>query len=138
LESRSAATDSEAGPTRAEWAASAHAICGRLLKRLNALPQPQGFQQLANQLGFAMRTFRTVVAQIEALPPPPDDALLVKQMLAAFRANAITLQRARAAALRQDAQGVEAAVGEGEKPALRAGQLAFDLGLTKCSQPENP
>lgn len=72
---------------------------------------------------------------MQALTPPPADALRVKRLLVAMRANVKTLTRSRAAVLRNDQKGYEAAVKEGKAPALRAGQLAFDLGLTKCSQP---
>jgi hypothetical protein len=95
-------------------------------------------EQFAGQLRLAATMFNRVVAEIQALPAPPGEMRRVNQLVVAMRANSTMLRRARAAALRRDQKGLEAAVEEGKGPALRAGQLAFELGLTKCSQPMAP
>jgi methylphosphotriester-DNA--protein-cysteine methyltransferase len=83
-------------PTRAEWATKADAICAKALGQLNGLPQPKSLQELANQLSLATVSFNRVIAQIQALTPPPADALRVKRLLVAMRANVKTLTRSRA------------------------------------------
>jgi hypothetical protein len=123
------------GPTRAEWAAQVDAICARALKQLNGFPWPKSYQQFAQQLGLAEASFNRVVTQTEAVKPPPADAARVRRLLVAMRGNVSTLQRAHEAALNQDQKALEAAVKSGKAPALRSGQLAYELGLTKCSQP---
>lgn len=122
--------------SRAEFAAKADAICGRQLRKLNQGPQPTSFAELAAAMDKGSRVLRATVKEIRALKPPEEDQRLVDQMLAAFEANAATLSTVKAAALRQDQAGVETAVALGEAPALRAGQLAYELDLTVCSQPQ--
>jgi hypothetical protein len=118
-----------------EFVAQADAICGRRLSQLNAGPPPRSFAELAETMDKGTRVLRATVAELRSLKPPEEDEVRVDQMLAAFEANAATLSNVKAAALKQDQAGVEAAIASGEAPALQAGELAFELGLTVCSQP---
>lgn len=127
-------TSTEQVVTRKEWATRADAMCAKALERLASLPNPQSFQQLADGLAMTSDLFERTADQIEALPMPPNDVARIRQMLTSFRATDRALQRERAALLRYDAKGMRAAVTESKQPAVRAGQLAFGLGLTQCSQ----
>jgi hypothetical protein len=82
------------------------------------------------------RLFARALDEIRVLDAPPEDQAAIDAMLQAFAEAGKGMQEIRAAALSEDPDAVEAAVAEGEEPALRAGELAFELGLEECSVQE--
>lgn len=120
-------------PTREEWAAQADAVCARTISALNKLPQPTSLQELAELMQEGARLFARAVDEIRGLDAPPDDQPAIDEMVQAFADSGKVMQEVRAAALSEDPEAVEAALAEDEEPALRAGELAFELGLEQCS-----
>jgi hypothetical protein len=120
--------------TKAEYLRQANGLCSQLLYRQNQLikrlgidashPTPE--QAVAFAAGFAPAA-RQTFAKIAALPPPPDDAEEVRQILDAYIKVINRIQRATV--------DHDVAVALAYAPTnwfLPAVQRAFAYGLTSC------
>lgn len=115
--------------------ASGNTACRRGVKKLYSLPKPRSLKEYIAQLNGAITLYADLISEIGRLRPPQASERAVNQMLTAFEEAGKTLKQVRDATIRGDQAAANAAVKAGEKPALRAGELAFKIGLKDCTLP---
>jgi hypothetical protein len=124
----------DGGPSHAEWARDAEAICAEYQRRFDALATADTLPELARVLDRAVVLLEEGTDKLRALRPPDEDERLVGRMLAQMDRVTEATKQARAAARRRDTQGVDRTIAEGDSANSQASTLARDLGIPTCAR----
>jgi hypothetical protein len=125
----------EEGPTRAEWARDADAICAEYERKYDALGSADELPELARLLDRAVGLLEQERDELGRLEAPEGDEERVEDLLAAGDKVIAAARRAREAATRGDEEAVGVAIGESDSAASQARHIARDLGAETCAQP---
>jgi hypothetical protein len=113
----------------------ADAVCAAYAAKVTLLTHPRSFDAVVVYVDRTLPLYAAAVDHVQALKPPQEDETAVRTWLAADRSVQAALRNLRAAAMRHDLAGTNAAANALQAASLSARQAAQTLGLETCATP---
>ena len=123
---------SEDGPTRSEYVARINAVCRPYARRLDKVPPPLSFTNLAEvarSVGRALPLLEEQAEKAKAVQPPPADEELVEEFFARTEASVRALRSVRRAARAGNAAAAQRSFLSFFRAREQARALADELGF---------
>jgi hypothetical protein len=125
--------DGEGGRlTKTAFIAKADAICKEANDRIDALPEPQTTEELAELGRQVLDLGREQLARLRALRPPAADEETINGAYGVIEEQLGVAEELVDAAEEGDLQGLEELLEQGERLDARGDRIARDYGLKEC------
>jgi hypothetical protein len=118
--------------SRSEYQKQANAICTDYDAKVRKLAKPATVTEIETYARRVLVPYRDALARLEALKPPKDDEVIVKQWLATDRQIAKDVEAIAAAAQARQIPAVQTATQRAATHNAASDRLAKELGLTAC------
>lgn len=119
-------------PAKAEWIASADAICADMFEELDRIPEPQTPAESYELAGRTIEIQREALAELRALTPPRGDETAVEEILDAHEALIDWGEEMLEALEAGDQEETFELHADAERLADEADRLAGSYGLREC------
>jgi hypothetical protein len=119
--------------TKAEYASTADAICGKYNQQVKALGTPSNLKELATVADKTVPILGNAVRDIRKLKPPQNEQETVDQWLDELNKLEDDLTEIRDKSKDNDMQGVQDVVPRAQQHNTRSNKLATELGMTVCN-----
>jgi hypothetical protein len=118
--------------TKAEFITRADAICKDANDRIDAIPEPQTTEELAELGRQVLDIGREQLARLRALRPPAADEETINGTYDVIEEQLGVAEELVAAAEEGDLQGLQELLEQGERLDARGDRIARDYGLKDC------
>lgn len=112
----------------------ADAVCSAYAAGAQPLPKATKYAQVTAYVDRNLPLYEAALRKLEALKPPAQDSVAVRQWLAADRRVAAALRALGVAALRHNYPAVTTAIEAVQSAGLASSQAADTIGLTVCGR----
>ena len=112
--------------------AKADAICQEANDRIDAIPEPQTTEELAQLGRQVLDIAREQLARLQALRPPGVDEETIDEAYDVIEEQLGVAEELVAAAEEGDLQGLQELLEQGERLDARGDRIARDYGLKEC------
>jgi len=118
--------------TKTAFIAKADAICQEANDRIDAIPEPQTTEELAQLGRQVLDIAREQLARLQALRPPAADEETIDEAYDVIEEQLGVAEELVAAAEEGDLQGLQELLEQGERLDARGDRIARDYGLKEC------
>lgn len=118
--------------SKTDYIAAADALCEQAESDIDALGEPESFEDLAELLPDVRAVYTQLQEDLEGLDEPDEDAAEAQAALGTLDGLLIALDQAIAATEAGDDQGIQDALSQGSDIAEEADRLAREFGFEEC------